>query len=67
VQHEYGINSTKVTSELPSLGGVGGGRYGAIILAVAHNEFLKIDLNTHKNSGAVIYDVKGILSKNRFM
>jgi len=40
-----------------------GNGYRAIILAVAHNEFLKIDLNAHKNNGAVIYDVKGILEK----
>ncbi|MCA1759526.1 MAG: hypothetical protein LC658_07135 [Bacteroidales bacterium] len=40
-----------------------GNGYGTIILAMAHNEFLKIDLNAHKNNGAVIYDVKGILEK----
>ena len=55
VIHEYGI---KTITEYPD-----GNGYGAIILAVAHNEFLEIDLNAHKNNGAVIYDVKGILNK----
>jgi UDP-N-acetyl-D-mannosaminuronate dehydrogenase len=30
---------------------------------MAHKQFLSIDLKTHKNNGTVIYDVKGILSK----
>lgn len=60
VKHEYGIN---ILSELPPIGGTEGG-FGALILAVAHNEFLSIDLKAHKNNGAVIYDVKGILDKN---
>ena len=38
--------------------------YSAIILAVAHKQFLAIDLNAHKRTGTVIYDVKGILDKN---
>jgi UDP-N-acetyl-D-mannosaminuronate dehydrogenase len=44
-------------------GGSEGG-FGAIILAVAHNEFLTIDLKKHKDQGCVIYDVKGILNKD---
>jgi len=32
-------------------------------LAVAHNEFLKLNFEAHKEAGAVIYDVKGILEK----
>jgi UDP-N-acetyl-D-glucosamine/UDP-N-acetyl-D-galactosamine dehydrogenase len=55
VIHEYSI---KTITEYPKENG-----YGAIILAVAHNEFLKIDLNVHKNKETVIYDVKGILEK----
>lgn len=39
------------------------GGYGAIILAVAHKEFLKINLQDHKDNGCIIYDVKGILNK----
>jgi UDP-N-acetyl-D-galactosamine dehydrogenase len=60
VFHEYQI---KTITELPkdcSLNGVELG-YSAIILAVAHREFLSINLQEQKNGGAIIYDVKGIL------
>jgi UDP-N-acetyl-D-galactosamine dehydrogenase len=55
VTHEYGIG---ILTEYPERNG-----YGAIILAVAHNEFQKIDMLEYKAKGAIIYDVKGILSK----
>ncbi len=64
VQHEYGITSNKQYPDHPSRGGEGGGFYGAIILAVAHNEFMDINLQQHKNQGIIIYDVKGILDIN---
>lgn len=54
VMYEYGIKSI---TEYPE-----GNGYGAIILAVAHNEFMKINLLEYKNIGSIIYDVKGILS-----
>ncbi len=44
----------------PEGSGIG---YRAIILAVAHNQFLSLDLKAHKEAGAVIYYVKGILVK----
>lgn len=53
VQHEYGIKSIAKYPE--------GITYGAIILAVAHNEFMSIDLLKHKEQGCIIYDVKGII------
>ncbi len=56
VKHEYGI---KTITEYPEENG-----YKSIILAVAHNEFMKIDLKMHKDHGCIIYDVKGILSKD---
>jgi UDP-N-acetyl-D-galactosamine dehydrogenase len=56
VMHEYGV---PILSELPEEKG-----YAAIILAVAHKEFLSIDLIRFKSSGTLIYDVKGILSEN---
>ena len=34
--------------------------YSAIVLVVAHNEFLKINLHEHKSKGCLIYDVKGL-------
>lgn len=55
VMHEYHIE-TKQT--LPNE------KYDAIILGVAHNEFLDIDLNALKKEIAVVYDVKGILDRN---
>jgi UDP-N-acetyl-D-galactosamine dehydrogenase len=55
VMHEYGI--TTVINR-PDLSG-----YGAIVLAVAHKEFISIDFNHRKTSDCVLFDVKGILKK----
>jgi len=55
VRHEYGL---EILSEYPAKNG-----YSSIILAVAHNEFQKIDMSKHKEEGVIIYDVKGILPK----
>lgn len=38
-------------------------KYDVIILTVSHQEFLTIDLNKYLKGGGVIYDVKGVLSK----
>jgi UDP-N-acetyl-D-galactosamine dehydrogenase len=35
--------------------------FDAIILTVAHKEFLGLDLNQFLKEGGVVYDVKGIL------
>ena len=58
VLHEYGIEST---TTLPVK------KFDAIVLGVAHSEFLKIDLKALKKDNAIIYDVKGMLpgSDNR--
>jgi UDP-N-acetyl-D-galactosamine dehydrogenase len=56
VLHEYGI---KTIIQYPENDG-----YTAILLAVAHKQFLTIDLNGHKQTGTIIYDVKGILDKS---
>jgi len=55
VQHEYGLTTLK---KCPTE------TYDAIILTVAHNQFLELDLDRLKNENTVIYDVKGIL-KNK--
>lgn len=55
VHHEYGIESV---CELPSE------KFDAIVLGVAHNEFLNIDFENLKKDFSIIYDVKGILSNN---
>ena len=52
VQHEYGLTTTK---ELPAK------KFEAVVLAVAHKEFLKLDLDQLKNGQTVVYDVKGVL------
>lgn len=53
VMHEYGLICH------PEL--VSGSKYDAIILTVAHKEFLTLDLSQLLNQGGVIYDVKGVL------
>ena len=52
VQHEYGLTTTR---ELPE------GKFEAVVLAVAHREFLDLDFDKLKNGQTVIYDVKGVL------
>ncbi|KEY18769.1 nucleotide sugar dehydrogenase [Kaistella antarctica] len=52
VHREYGIVST---SEIPT------DKFDAIVLGVAHKEFLELDLEPLKNDQAIVYDVKGIL------
>jgi UDP-N-acetyl-D-galactosamine dehydrogenase len=56
VLHEYGIKITTQLNEATN--------YGAVILAVAHQKFMEIDMLDFKNRGAIIYDVKGILSRD---
>jgi UDP-N-acetyl-D-galactosamine dehydrogenase len=55
VQHEYGIG---VMNKLQP-----GIKYDAIVLAVAHDEFKKLELSTLSASTSVLYDVKGVLPK----
>ena len=54
VKHEYGVT---VVNMLPS------DSYDAVILAVAHNEFLEMDMTSLGKANSVLYDVKGILPK----
>jgi UDP-N-acetyl-D-galactosamine dehydrogenase len=55
VKHEYNII---VLTELNT-----SNTYDAIIVAVAHNEFLNIDINKIKNDNAVVFDTKAFLSR----
>ena len=55
VRHEYGI---EVTNSLPS------GSFDAVILAVAHKEFLDLDVAALVAPGGVVYDVKGVLPRD---
>jgi UDP-N-acetyl-D-galactosamine dehydrogenase len=54
VKHEYDI---EISNSFPK------DKYSAVILAVAHKEFLNFDIRSLTPDG-VIFDVKGILSKN---
>lgn len=56
VKEEYGVDLVAKP----------GKNYSAVICAVAHDEFKKIDLNKmKKDKNAVVYDVKSILDKNK--
>jgi len=52
VAHEYKLTTTK---DLPTE------KYDAIVLTVAHKEFLSLDLKSMLKPDGVLYDVKGIL------
>ena len=54
VKHEYGLIST---SEIPN------GKFDAIVLGVAHKQFLDLNLHALKKESAIVYDVKGILDE----
>ncbi len=58
VHDEYGIDSVKSEDDLLVNG------YDAIVLAVAHREFLGIDVARLAKSVCVIYDVKGQLPRD---
>ena len=55
VQKEYNIATL---SAMPN------DKYDAIVLAVGHLDFLKINLNDYQNYNSVVFDVKGILQKH---
>lgn len=52
VKHEYGLTTLRT---LPNQ------KFNAIVLAVAHKEFLNINFNDLKAENGVVYDVKGVL------
>ncbi len=56
IMHEYNITSSK---EIPA-----NTKFDTIVLAVAHNEFKQLDLNSLSNEKHVIFDLKGILPLN---
>ena len=56
LRHEYDLESTNI---LPQ------DKFDAVVLTVAHEKFLQIDLDSFKKEGAVIYDVKGILKTSK--
>ncbi|EZH75301.1 UDP-N-acetyl-D-galactosamine dehydrogenase [Aquimarina atlantica] len=54
VMHEYNL---EITIDLPKE------KYDAVVLTVAHKEFLEIDLKSMLSPNGVLYDVKGILKE----
>ncbi|OAB26005.1 UDP-N-acetyl-D-galactosamine dehydrogenase [Flavobacterium fryxellicola] len=52
VQHEYALVTT---AELPDQ------KFDAVVLGVAHREFLAIDFSKLQNTNSLLYDVKGVL------
>ena len=54
VQHEYNL---KTFQQLPT------GTFDAIILTVAHNAFLNMNLKALLNPNGILYDVKGVLKE----
>lgn len=54
VEKEYGL---QVMNDLPAR------QYEAVVLAVAHREFLQLDVNTLRKANGVLYDVKGVLAE----
>lgn len=55
VKHEYGLDTTK---ELPQ------GKFDAVVLAVAHKEFISLDIESLLCESYVSFDVKNLLSKD---
>lgn len=54
VKEEYGLTTTQVLPQGP---------FDAVILAVAHQEFLKLHLRSLLNPNGILYDVKSILKE----
>lgn len=55
VQHEYGV---QIMSEL------NGGKYQAVVIAVAHNEFREIDFAKLKEQNSVVFDTKAFIDRS---
>lgn len=65
VLHEYGLECHSTLTSASNLSStstsISPSKYDAIVLGVAHNEFLNLDLSLNLKDNAVVYDVKGIL------
>ncbi|WP_339611134.1 nucleotide sugar dehydrogenase [uncultured Planktosalinus sp.] len=69
VMHEYGLQchsqldlkGKSLRAERSNLTNAAPNEFDAIVLGVAHKQFLTLDLNPLKKEVAVVYDVKGVL------
>lgn len=58
VKHEYGVELASDSLDAMK------GKYDAAVLAVAHKEFISLDIRSFlKNENGVVYDVKGVLNR----
>jgi UDP-N-acetyl-D-glucosamine/UDP-N-acetyl-D-galactosamine dehydrogenase len=55
VIREYGL---EIVTEIPQ------NKFDAVVLGVAHHQFLNIDIINLQKENAILYDVKGVLGKN---
>jgi UDP-N-acetyl-D-glucosamine/UDP-N-acetyl-D-galactosamine dehydrogenase len=55
VMHEYGL---EILTEIPKT------KFDAVVLGVAHKEFLDLNFDALQKQNSVLYDVKGVLGKN---
>lgn len=55
VKHEYGVISSQ---------GLPAQKFDAVVLGVAHKEFLNLNIDSLKKENAVVYDVKGVLESS---
>ena len=58
VKHEYGLDLITNAQSLKA-------QYDAIILAVAHNEFLELNISDLKSNTCVVFDVKSLYPKEQ--
>lgn len=66
VMHEYGLECHTELGiinprSLSGVEGLGGEDFDAIVLGVAHKQFLNLNLEPLKKQTAIVYDVKGVL------
>lgn len=57
VLHEYKLTTTNALADIENK------QYDAIILAVSHNEFHKLNINNMRKENSVLYDVKGFFDR----
>ena len=55
VRHEYGLSLIEKPEK----------KYQAVVLAVAHREFTEMDMSVFSDASSIIFDVKGILQKDK--
>lgn len=58
IKKEYGLNSFNDLSQLKNK------KYDAVILAVGHEEFKKIDITAFRNPRSICFDIKSVLPKD---